>query len=344
MSATMVNSDNSFNGKRVFITGADGFIGSHLTEALVRGGAKVKALALYNSFGACGWLDEIAEDVRGEMRIELGDVRDGMQMRSFAEGSDVIFHLAALIGIPYSYVAAASCVDVNIHGTLNLLEAARAGTAGRFIHTSTSEVYGSAIERPINEGHPLHGQSPYAASKIGADQMVETFARSHDIPAVTLRPFNTYGPRQSERAIIPTAIRQMLDPACAEVRLGDLSTTRDFTFVGDTVRAFIALGTAEEAEFGSVYNAGTGVETEIGAVITLLNELTGNNKKIVSESARLRPENSEVRALVADAARLGTISGWRPETDLASGLGHCVEWWRERIAAGRQRRDTEFAR
>ncbi len=344
MSAAMAKSDNSFDGKRVFVTGADGFIGSHLAEALVRRGAKVTALALYNSFGTCGWLDEIADEVRGEMRIELGDVRDGVQMRAFADGSDIIFHLAALIGIPYSYVAAASCVDVNIHGTLNMLEAVRAGTAARLIHTSTSEVYGSALQRPIGEDHPLHGQSPYAASKIGADQMVEAFARSHDIPAVTLRPFNTFGPRQSERAIIPTAIRQMLDPACAEVRLGDLSTTRDFTFVGDTVGAFIALGAAEDANFGTAYNAGTGVETEINAVVTLLNELTGNNKAIVSEPARLRPEHSEVRALVADAARLEALTGWRPETDLASGLGHCVDWWRERIAAGRQRRDSGFAR
>ena len=344
MSAAMSTTDNSFDGKRVFLTGADGFIGSHLAEALVRSGAKVTALALYNSFGTRGWLDETAEDVRAEMHIELGDVRDGAQMRSFAEGSDIIFHLAALIAIPYSYVAAASCVDVNIHGTLNMLEAARAGTAGRFIHTSTSEVYGSALMRPISEDHPLHGQSPYAASKIGADQMVEAFARSHGIPAVTLRPFNTFGPRQSERAIIPTAIRQMLDPACEEVRLGDLSTTRDFTFVGDTVRAFIALGAAEDAEFGTVYNAGTGVETEIGAVINMLNDLTGNNKKIVAESARLRPENSEVRALVADATRLTALSGWRPETDLKGGLDHCVDWWRERIATGRQRRDTDFAR
>jgi UDP-glucose 4-epimerase len=344
MSAAMTKTDISFDGRRVFVTGADGFIGSHLAEALVRGGAKVTALALYNSFGTCGWLDEIADETRADMHIELGDVRDGVQMRALAEGSDIIFHLAALIGIPYSYVAAQSCVDVNIHGTLNMLETVRAGAAGRIIHTSTSEVYGSALHRSIGEDHPLHGQSPYAASKIGADQMVEAFARSHGTSALTLRPFNTFGPRQSERAVIPAAIRQMLDPACAEVRLGDLGTTRDFTFVGDTVRAFIALGTAEEAEFGSVYNAGTGVETEIGAVVALLNELTGNNKPIVSDTARLRPEHSEVRALVADATRLAALTGWCPRTDLAGGLSQCVDWWRERIAGGRQRRDSGFAR
>ena len=340
----MAGQDNRFDGKRVFVTGADGFIGSHLAEALVRGGAKVTALALYNSFGTCGWLDEIADETRAEMRIELGDVRDGAQMRTLAEGSDIVFHLAALIGIPYSYVAAQSCVDVNIHGTLNLLEAARAGAVARFVHTSTSEVYGSALSKPIGEDHALHGQSPYAASKIGADQMVESFARSHDVPAVTLRPFNTFGPRQSERAVIPTAIRQMLDPVCVEIRLGDLSTTRDFTFVADTVRAFLALGAAQEAELGTVYNAGTGVETKISDVVSLLNDMTGTNKPVVSESARMRPEYSEVRALVADAARLTALSGWRPETALGDGLGQCVDWWRQRIAGGRQRRDSGYAR
>ncbi len=340
----MIDSGNYFIGKRVFVTGADGFIGSHLAEALVRAGAEVTALALYSSFGTCGWLDEITEETRAAMRIELGDVRDVVQMRSLAEGNDIIFHLAALIGIPYSYVAAQSCVDVNIHGTLNLLEAARAGTVERFIHTSTSEVYGSAQTKPIAEDHPLHGQSPYAASKIGADQMVEAFARSHGIPAVTLRPFNTFGPRQSERAVIPTAIRQMLDPACTEIHLGDLSTTRDFTFVSDTVSAFLALGGAAGAEFGTVYNAGNGVEIKISDVVERLSEMTGCNKPIVSESARIRPEHSEVRALVASSARLTALSGWRPETVLDDGLGQCVEWWRGRITGGLQRRDSGYAR
>ena len=340
----MADSDKSFSGKRVLVTGADGFIGSHLAEALVRGGAEVTALALYNSFGSHGWLDESADEIRALMRIELGDVRDGAQMRALAEGSEIVFHLAALIGIPYSYVAAQSCVDVNINGTLNLLEAARAGAVQRFVHTSTSEVYGSAQTKPIGEDHALHGQSPYAASKIGADQMVEAFALSHDTPAVTLRPFNTFGPRQSERAVIPTIIRQMLDPACAEIRLGDLSTTRDFTFVADTVRAFLALGAAPEAEFGTVYNAGTGVETGIGDVVSRLGDITGNNKPTVSDEARLRPEHSEVRALVADAARLTALTGWRPETALGDGLGQCVEWWRQRITGGKQRRDSSYAR
>jgi len=340
----MIDIENNFSGKRVFVTGADGFIGSHLAETLVRAGADVTSLALYNSFGTCGWLDEIAEETRKEMRIKLGDVRDGTQMRNFAEGCDIIFHLAALIGIPYSYVAAQSCIDVNIHGTLNLLEAARTGTVGRFVHTSTSEVYGSAQSKPIDEGHPLHGQSPYAASKIGADQMVKAFACSHDVPAVTLRPFNTFGPRQSERAIIPTVIRQMLDPVCTEIRLGDLSTTRDFTFVSDTVHAFLALGSVPTVEFGTVYNAGTGVEVKISDLVKRLSDMTGCNKPIVSEQARIRPEHSEVRALVADAGRLTALSGWQPQTVLDDSLGQCVDWWRKLISSGRQRRDSSYAR
>ncbi|MBI07086.1 MAG: NAD-dependent dehydratase [Rhodospirillaceae bacterium] len=340
----MTNSDNEFSGKRVLVTGADGFIGSHLAEALVHTGAEVTALAFYNSFGTCGWLDEIANETRSAMHIELGDVRDGVQMRSLAEGIDIIFHLAALIGIPYSYVAAQSYVDVNIHGTLNLLEASRTGMVGRFIHTSTSEVYGSAQTRPICEDHPLHGQSPYAASKIGADQMVEAFVRSHGIPAVTLRPFNTFGPRQSERAVIPTTIRQMLDPACTKIFLGDLSTTRDFTFVGDTVRAFLALGGAANAEFGKVYNVGTGVEIKVSEVVTQLGDITGCNKPIVSEETRIRPEHSEVRSLVADATRLTNLSGWQPQTVLEDGLSRCIDWWRERIASGRQRRNNSYVR
>lgn len=336
-------SETAYRGKRVLVTGADGFIGSHLAEALVAVGAEVTALACYNAFDRNGWLDDLADEARAAMRIERGDVRDAAFMRRLAGGHDVVFHLAALIGIPYSYTAAQSYVDVNIHGTLNLLEAARGGGVGRLVHTSTSEVYGSARTKPIDEDHPLHGQSPYAASKIGADQMVEAFARSHGTPALTLRPFNTFGPRQSERAVIPTAIRQMLDPACAEVRLGDLSTTRDFTFVSDTARAFMSLGAAPDAAFGAVYNAGTGVETRIGDVVARLAEITGHNKPVVSEAARVRPEHSEVRALVADSGRLTALSGWRPEVDLAGGLARSVTWWRERIAAGRLRRDSGYA-
>ena len=333
----------SYTGRRVLVTGADGFIGSHLTERLAAAGARVTALACYNAFGTCGWLDELADDIRGELRIELGDIRDSAHMRRLAEGHDVVFHLAALIGIPYSYVAAQSYVDVNIHGTLNLLEAVRGGGAGRMVHTSTSEVYGSAQTRPIAETHPLHGQSPYAASKIGADQMAEAYARSHDVPVVILRPFNTYGPRQSERAVIPTAIRQMLDATCAEVRLGDLTTTRDFNFVGDTADAFAAIGLAEGLEFGVPYNTGTGVETGIADVVDKLAGITGCNKPVVTDAARVRPEKSEVRALISDASRLTSATGWQPATDLDAGLAATVDWWRDRIEGGALRRDSGYA-
>ena len=340
----MSENSNRFCGKHIFLTGADGFIGSHLAEALVKDGANVTALVLYNSFGNCGWLDDLSPEIRNELDIKMGDVRDSVLMRKFTEGNEIVFHLAALIGIPYSYVAAQSYVDVNIHGTLNLLEASRIGTIGKIVHTSTSEVYGSALKKPINEDHPLHGQSPYSASKIGADQMVEAYARSHNIPAVILRPFNTYGPRQSERAIIPTAIRQMLDPECKKIRLGSLNTTRDFTYVEDTVKAFIALATAQEVEFGTVYNAGTGSEIKIIEVIEHLNRITKHEKPVISDSMRVRPKLSEVTTLVADSDKLNKLCGWTPKTEFEQGLTLCVNWWRNQIDRGQQRRDTSYAR
>lgn len=332
-----------YRGKRVLVTGAEGFIGSHLVEALIKAGARVTALVLYNSFGRHGWLDELSDEHRAAITVEMGDVRDGALIRQLAEGQDVLFHLAALIGIPYSYRAAQSYVDVNIHGTLNVLEAARGNAVGRLVHTSTSEVYGSAQTKPITETHALHGQSPYSASKIGGDQMVEAFARSHDLNAVILRPFNTYGPRQSERAVIPTAIRQMLDPACTEIHLGDLSTTRDFTFVTDTAAAFIALGTAEAPDWGTAYNAGTGHEVSIADVMDQLVKTTGTTKPIVTDEARIRPENSEVRALVADTSRLQEATGWRAGTSLSDGLEQTVQWWSARIQQGRLRPGARYA-
>jgi len=330
-------------GRRVLVTGADGFIGSHLVERLVADGAEVTTLSLYNSFGQHGWLDELPDDVRGSLRMELGDVRDTTHMRRLAAGHDIVFHLAALIGIPYSYVAAQSYVDVNVHGTLNLLEAVRDGDIGRLVHTSTSEVYGSAQTRPISEAHALHGQSPYAASKIGADQMAEAYARSHDVPVVILRPFNTFGPRQSERAVIPTIVRQMLDPACENVQLGDLSTTRDFNYVGDTADAFVAAGVADGLAYGEPYNTGTGVETPVSAVVEQLATITGCNKPVVTEAPRVRPDKSEVRALIADASRLHTATGWAPAVDLNEGLTRTVDWWQQRISNGNLRRETSYA-
>ena len=331
MSAAMSTTDNSFDGKRVFLTGADGFIGSHLAEALVRSGAKVTALALYNSFGTRGWLDETAEDVRAEMHIELGDVRDGAQMRSFAEGSDIIFHLAALIAIPFSYDAPGSYVETNVKGTVNILAASRSAGVRRVVNTSTSEVYGSAQFTPITEDHPLVGQSPYSASKIAADMMADSFYRSFELPVVTLRPFNTYGPRQGERAVISTIIRQILDDSCSEIRLGDLTPERDFNFVTDTVRSFILAADLGDEHLGQAFNSGSGRMVSIAQLLDLLRDISGSDKPVVTEDARKRPEKSEVMALMADAGRFNEASGWSQEIGLEEGLKQTLEWWRGRM-------------
>lgn len=333
----------NYSGKRALVTGADGFIGSHLTELLAGAGAKVTALALYNAFDQAGWLDEISAEVRGAVRIVRGDVRDAAYVRSIAEGADVVFHLAALIGIPYSYEAASSYVAVNVQGTLNVLEAARAGGCGRVVHTSTSEVYGTARYEPIDEAHPLQGQSPYAASKVGADMMAESYARSFGAPVAILRPFNAFGPRQSERAVIPTTIRQALDPACPAIRLGDLSPRRDFTFVADTAAAFAALGAADAVEFGRPYNAGTGRAVTIGEMVETVRRISGANKPVAADRERLRPEASEVRALLADSRAIEAAAGWRAKVGFEEGLAKTVEWWRERLAAGRVRPGAGYA-
>lgn len=329
----------SYAGKRVVVTGADGFIGSHLVELLAARGAQVKALALYDSFDRTGWLEEAA----GAFETVRGDVRDGPFMRRLCEGADVVFHLAALIGIPYSYEAASSYVAVNVQGTLNVLEAARAGGVGRVVHTSTSEVYGTARYEPIDEAHPLQAQSPYAASKIGADALAESYVRSFGAPVAILRPFNAFGPRQSERAVIPTVIRQALDPACEAIRLGDLAPRRDFTFVTDTAEAFAALGLAEGVEFGRPYNAGSGAAVTIGEMVERVRRLCGTDKPIATDPARRRPEASEVRALLADSRRLAQIAGWRPRVGFDEGLSRTIEWWRARLASGRVRRTAGYA-
>ncbi len=334
---------SSYAGMRVLVTGADGFIGSHLTEALVHCGAEVTALACYNSFDSHGWLDHIEAPVRAALTCRRGDVRDAGFVRRLMQDQDVVFHLAALIAIPHSYVAPQSYVETNISGTLNVLEAARDHGLQRVVHTSTSEVYGTALFMPITESHPLRGQSPYSATKIGADMIAKSFARSFELPVAILRPFNTFGPRQSERAVIPSLIRQMLDPQCEAVRVGEASTVRDFTFVEDTVAAFLALGRSSSIDFGVPYNAGSGKAVSIAELIDTLAELTDCEKPVRHETGRTRPANSEVRALLADSSLILKHAGWRPRTDLATGLARTIAWWSDRLAAGQVRKETSFA-
>lgn len=332
----------SYKGAKVLVTGADGFIGSHLTEALARQGAKVTALALYNSFDSHGWLDDLPESVRSQLHMVRGDVRDGAFVSRLVQGQEYVFHLAALIAIPYSYAAPQSYIETNVIGTLNVLEAARQWGTERIVHTSTSEVYGTALTMPINESHPLQGQSPYSASKIGADMMAEAFARSFGLPVVTIRPFNTFGPRQSERAIIPTIIRQALDPACDAIMVGDTSPIRDLTFVEDTAAAFMAAGAAPEIEYGRAYNAGSQRAVTVADLLDLVMELTNCAKPVRKDEQRMRPVNSEVRALLADCTRFEREAKWRPQTSLRSGLERTVDWWRHRISAGRVRRQKDY--
>lgn len=322
------------SGVRVLVTGADGFIGSHLTERLVRDGAEVRALSAYNSFGSAGWLDRLAPEVRGAIDIWAGDVRDPHFVRTLVEDREIVFHLAALIAIPFSYVAPQSYVEVNVTGTLNVLEACRRAGVRRMVHTSTSEVYGTARYTPIDEAHPMQGQSPYSASKIGADHMAESYWRSFETPVVTLRPFNTFGPRQSERAVIPTVIRQMLDPACSEIRIGDLTPIRDFNYVEDIADAFCRIGTSDGVAMGEVYNAGSGRAVTIGEMIDLLRGICGTDKPVSEDAVRKRPPQSEVFELLADATRFSDATGWTSEIGLEAGLARTVSWWREEIAAG----------
>jgi NAD dependent epimerase/dehydratase len=331
-----------YRGRKVIVTGAEGFIGSHLVEALVADGARVTALCQYNSFDAHGWLDDLPRETVSAITRHRGDVRDAAFMRHVIDDQEVVFHLAALIAIPYSYVAPTSYVETNILGTLNVLEAARAHGVRRVVHTSTSEVYGSALTLPIAECHPLQGQSPYSASKIGADMMAEAFAKSFEMPVVILRPFNTFGPRQSERAIIPTLIRQLLDPACAVLRVGDITTARDFTFVADTASAFMAAGDGAAVEFGSPYNAGTGAMITVADLIDILPTIIGHRKPFVCDPERIRPGMSEVQALQADSSRMFAATGWQPRIDLRDGLERTVTWWRERLASGNVRRDATY--
>lgn len=314
-------------GKRVVVTGADGFIGSHLTEALVAQGCVVTALCFYNSFDSWGWLDSLPSKTTSRFSVVMGDVRDPNGVRAALAGADVVFHLAALIGIPFSYNSPDSYVDTNVKGTLNVLQAARDLGLERVVVTSTSEVYGSAQYVPIDEAHPRQAQSPYSASKIGADALATAFCRSFNLPAVIVRPFNTYGPRQSKRAVIPTIIMQLL-AGSAELHLGSLRPTRDLTFVTDTCAGFIALASCDEA-VGLDVNLGAGKEISIGDLASLLVELTGSKATVVTDDERLRPAGSEVERLMSDNALARALTRWEPAVSLRDGLARTVAWFSE---------------
>jgi dTDP-glucose 4,6-dehydratase len=310
-----------WSGTRVLVTGAGGFIGSHLCERLVELGADVRALVEYNSLGSWGWLDD--SSVRGEVEVVLGDVRDRDSAAAAAAGVEVVFHLAALIAIPYSYEAPASYVETNVLGTVNVLRGAQQAGSSLVVHTSTSEVYGTARYVPIDEAHPLQGQSPYSASKIGADKIAESFHLAFGLPVATLRPFNTYGPRQSARAVIPTIVTQLLTGDA--VTLGNLAPTRDFTFVSDTVDAFVRIAESPAA-VGRVVNTGSGKEISIGELVERIETVLGRRAPVELDEERVRPPASEVERLCADNSLARQLLGWEPQVTLDQGLVATAEW------------------
>ncbi len=327
---------------KVLLTGADGFIGSHLAEQLVRDGHDVRALVLYNSFDSRGWLDGLDPEVAAHIEFLPGDVRDPSLMMSAVRDRDAVLHLAALIAIPYSYAAPDLYVQTNVQGTVNLLNAARAADIAKFVHTSTSEVYGTARYVPMDEGHPLQGQSPYSASKIAADQMVNAYHSSFGLPTVTIRPFNTFGPRQSARAVIPAIISQ-LAAGLREVQLGALTPTRDFTFVPDTVGGFTAALTSPSG-VGEVINLGVGFEVSIGDTFDLIAEVMGVDARATEDPARLRPANSEVERLFSDNRKARELLGWSPRYDgvggFREGLRETAEWFTDPANLSRYRTDA----
>jgi NAD dependent epimerase/dehydratase len=317
------------NSATILITGADGFIGSHLTEALVRQGFKVRAFTYYNSFNSWGWLDQCSEDVKGQFEVFPGDIRDPHGVRKAMKNCDAVLHLAALIAIPFSYHSPDTYVDTNIKGTLNVLQAARDLGVSRIVHTSTSEVYGTARFVPITEEHPLQGQSPYSATKIGADQLAYSFHASFDLPVVTVRPFNTYGPRQSARAVIPTIITQIANGQ-RSIKLGAITPTRDFSYVQDTVAGFIAV-LKKENGLGEVVNIGSNFEISIGDTAHLIAQCMRVPIELVSDEERLRPANSEVERLWADNFKAKELFGWQPTygglDGFKRGLTETINWF-----------------
>jgi len=314
--------------RRVLVTGADGFIGSHLVERLVHEGARVRAFVFYNSFGSWGWLDHTPADLLSVIEIFPGDIRDIERVEKAVKGCDIIFHLAALVSIPYSYLSPQSFVDTNVCGTLNVLKAARHDRI-KVIHTSTSEVYGTPERIPIRETHPLKAQSPYAASKIAADKLAESFFYTYDLPVAILRPFNTYGPRQSARAVLPAILTQLL---CSrkELSLGSLWPRRDLTYVDDTVGGFVRAADVEEA-VGQTIQLGTGRDISIGELAELAMSVLGIQARVISQGERLRPPTSEVERLVSDPSMAADLLGWKPMVSLEEGIGRTADWLRKHI-------------
>jgi len=315
-------------GKKILVTGADGFIGSHLVEELINQGHQVKAFCLYNSFNSWGWIDSLPEEVKSKIEVFSGDVRDPNGVRTAMKGCDIVFHLAALIAIPYSYHSPDSYVDTNVKGTLNILQAAKDFGVERVLVTSTSEVYGTAQYVPINEAHPMQPQSPYSASKIGADCMAESFYRSFDLPVTIVRPFNTYGPRQSARAIIPTIITQLLN-GYEEIKLGDLTPTRDLLFVKDTVKGFISIANSTDL-IGEHCNIATNSEVSMQEIADTIVKLINPQAKIVQDETRIRPSKSEVFRLYGDNAKILEKTDWSVDYSLEKGLQETINWFSDK--------------
>lgn len=318
----------NWTDKKCLVTGAGGFIGSHLAEELVKQGAKVKALVHYNSRNDWGLIELLPEEIRQELEVIAGNVQDTYMMRKTVKDCNIVFHLAALIAIPYSYVAPESYVNANVKGTLNLLQACLDEGVEKVAHTSTSEIYGTAQYTPIDENHPLQGQSPYSASKIGADKIAESFYLSFNLPVATIRPFNTYGPRQSARAIIPSIIIQVL--ASSELKLGLLTPVRDLTYVKDTVDGFLKIAESDRA-VGKVINIGTGIGITVGELAERIIGLVGKDVRVVREERRIRPEKSEVMELICDRRKAKELIGWEPQYTLEEGLGETIKWIQEHL-------------
>lgn len=315
--------------KQILVTGADGFIGSHLTELLVKQGHKVKAFAYYNSFNTWGWLDTLPKEILNEIEVFTGDIRDPNGVKESMKGMDEVYHLAALIAIPFSYHSPDTYVDTNIKGTLNVLQAARELDTSRLLVTSTSEVYGTAQYVPIDEKHPYQGQSPYSATKIGADRLAESFYRSFNMPITIVRPFNTYGPRQSARAVIPTIITQLL-AGKEEIQLGSLTPTRDFNFVKDTANGFLEIANSDKT-IGEEINIATQDEISIGQLANELIKQINPNARVITDDQRFRPENSEVNRLLGSNEKIKSLTNWKPEYTFENGISETIEFFKQNL-------------